>query len=301
MFEINKLPKHLIRNSSWHTHYNLLRFLIFEFKPKKIVELGTWYGFSYFSMCEIVRELQLEKNNAKCFGVDHWGGDEHAGLIDAKEAFEFVNKINQEYIDFSKLVKKTFNDAKKDFNDHSIDFIHFDGRHYYEDIKEDFNSYLEKINENAIAIFHDTNVTLRNFGIKKFFEEISTKYSCINFKHDNGLGVIFFGEKAENIKKKIINENLDEKFRIYGETSKFYIKQMNPNDDDIEQFNDQIVSAEVYLRLDKDREKENKITEIKLHVPGKDLFAKKQCKSFEEATNVAVEALRRQIMKGKSR
>ena len=69
----------------------------------------------------------------------------------------------------------------------------------------------------------------------------------------------------------------------------------------LEQFNDQIVSAEVYLRLDKDREKENKITEIKLHVPGKDLFAKKQCKSFEEATNVVVEALRRQIMKDKSR
>ena len=47
----------------------------------------------------------------------------------------------------------------------------------------------------------------------------------------------------------------------------------------LEQFNDQIVSAEVYLRLDNDREKENKITEIKLHVPGKDLFAKKQCKT----------------------
>ena len=69
----------------------------------------------------------------------------------------------------------------------------------------------------------------------------------------------------------------------------------------LEQFNDQIVSAEVYLRLDKDREKENKITEIKIHVPGKEMFAKKQCKSFEEATNVAVEALRRQIMKDKNR
>ena len=61
------------------------------------------------------------------------------------------------------------------------------------------------------------------------------------------------------------------------------------------------LSAEVYLRLDKDREKENKIAEIKLHVPGKEMFAKKQCKSFEEATNVAVEALRRQIMKEKSK
>jgi len=69
----------------------------------------------------------------------------------------------------------------------------------------------------------------------------------------------------------------------------------------LEQFNDQIVSAEVFLKLDKDREKENKITEIKLHIPGKDMFAKKQCKSFEEATNVAVEALRRQIIKDKTR
>lgn len=69
----------------------------------------------------------------------------------------------------------------------------------------------------------------------------------------------------------------------------------------LEQFNDQIVSAEVYLRLDKDREKENKIAEIKLHIPGKEMFAKKQCKSFEEATNVAVEALRRQILKDKTR
>jgi putative sigma-54 modulation protein len=69
----------------------------------------------------------------------------------------------------------------------------------------------------------------------------------------------------------------------------------------LEQFNDQIVSAEVFLKLDKDRVKENKITEIKLHIPGKDMFAKKQCKSFEEATDVAVEALRRQIIKDKTR
>ena len=77
----------------------------------------------------------------------------------------------------------------------------------------------------------------------------------------------------------------------------FILERLNK----LEQFNDQIVSAEVYLRLDKDREKENKIAEIKLHVPGKEMFAKKQCKSFEEATNVAVEALRRQIMKEKTK
>ena len=86
-------------------------------------------------------------------------------------------------------------------------------------------------------------------------------------------------------------------FKADQKLLKFIQEKLNK----LEQFNDQIVSAEVFLRLENDRDKENKIAEIKLHVPGKDLFAKKQCKSFEEAADVVVEALRRQIMKEKSR
>lgn len=66
-------------------------------------------------------------------------------------------------------------------------------------------------------------------------------------------------------------------------------------------FHDHIIAAEVYLRVDKPATHENKITEIKLLVPGKDLFSKRQCKSFEEATDEAVEALRRQILKQKDK
>lgn len=62
-------------------------------------------------------------------------------------------------------------------------------------------------------------------------------------------------------------------------------------------FHDQIIAGEVFLRLEKNDSNENKITEIKLMVPGKDLFAKRQCRTFEEATDEAVEALRRQIRK----
>ncbi len=69
----------------------------------------------------------------------------------------------------------------------------------------------------------------------------------------------------------------------------------------LEQFHDQIIGTEVFLRLDKSDVNENKVAEIKIAVPGKDLFAKKQSKSFEEATDVAVEALRRQIRKYKTR
>jgi len=67
------------------------------------------------------------------------------------------------------------------------------------------------------------------------------------------------------------------------------------------QFSDDIVNVEVFLRLDKDQERENKITEIKLELPGGPLFAKKQTKSFEESTDEAIEALKKQITKHKQK
>ncbi|HYK75681.1 MAG TPA: ribosome-associated translation inhibitor RaiA [Daejeonella sp.] len=71
--------------------------------------------------------------------------------------------------------------------------------------------------------------------------------------------------------------------------------------DKLDQFFDQILSAEVYLRLENTEDEENKITEIKLLIPGTELFAKEQCKTFEEATDLAVESLRRQIGKHKEK
>lgn len=66
-------------------------------------------------------------------------------------------------------------------------------------------------------------------------------------------------------------------------------------------FFDNIIAGEVFLRVDKDQEKENKLAEIKILLPGRELFAKKQCKSFEEATDLAVEALRRQVKRHKGK
>ncbi|MEN9330915.1 MAG: ribosome hibernation-promoting factor, HPF/YfiA family [Bacteroidota bacterium] len=66
-------------------------------------------------------------------------------------------------------------------------------------------------------------------------------------------------------------------------------------------FYEDIIDGEVFLRLDKSTEKENKIAEIKLNTPGKTMFASEQCKSFEEATDSAVDALRKQITKYKEK
>lgn len=71
--------------------------------------------------------------------------------------------------------------------------------------------------------------------------------------------------------------------------------------DKLTNYYDQILGSEVYLKLENTNGPENKITEIRLSIPGNDLFAKKQSKTFEEATDQAVEALRRQIRKHKDK
>lgn len=69
----------------------------------------------------------------------------------------------------------------------------------------------------------------------------------------------------------------------------------------ISQMGEPIVNAEVYLRLDKDQDRENKISEIKLDLSGGPLFAKKQSKTFEEATDEAIDALKKQITRHKQK
>lgn len=79
------------------------------------------------------------------------------------------------------------------------------------------------------------------------------------------------------------------------------INFINEKADKLTQFYDRIVFSEVYLRVDRKSAQENKIAEIKVGIPGKDLFAKKKCDSFEEAAVGAIEAVRRQLTKHKGK
>jgi putative sigma-54 modulation protein len=64
---------------------------------------------------------------------------------------------------------------------------------------------------------------------------------------------------------------------------------------------DDIINAEVFLKLSNTPELENKVVEIKLYIPGNDLFAQKHSKTFEESTDDAVDAIKQQILKHKEK
>ena len=71
--------------------------------------------------------------------------------------------------------------------------------------------------------------------------------------------------------------------------------------DKLTHYYDGILKSEVILKIDKAHSPENKIAEIKLHISGNDLFAKKQCKSFEEAVDTTIDALKTQVKKHKEK
>lgn len=71
--------------------------------------------------------------------------------------------------------------------------------------------------------------------------------------------------------------------------------------DKLDQFYDKILNGEVYLKVENASNKENKLVEIKVHLPGRELMVKKQAHLFESAADQAVEALRRKVKKEKEK
>ncbi len=66
-------------------------------------------------------------------------------------------------------------------------------------------------------------------------------------------------------------------------------------------FHGGVMGSEVTLKLDNSETRENKVSEIRLLLKGEELFAKKQSRTFEEAVDLAVDALKKQIEKHKEK
>jgi hypothetical protein len=190
-------PKYL-PPSSWTAHLPFAFWLIEEHKPKVFVELGTHAGTSYMGFCQAILENRLD---TKCFAVDTWQGDEHAGYY----GDDLYNTLKQQhdiqYAGFSQLLRTTFDDALGYFEDGSVDLLHIDGLHTYEAVLHDFTTWLPKMSVRGVVIFHDTMVRERNFGVWRLWQELSKTYPSFEFKHEHGLGVLAIGK---NVSKNIL-------------------------------------------------------------------------------------------------
>lgn len=82
-----------------------------------------------------------------------------------------------------------------------------------------------------------------------------------------------------------------------GKLLNFLQKRM----DKLDRFYDRVIGSDVYLKVENTNVKENKIVEVMVVVPGDKLMVKKQCKSFEEAVDLACDSLERRLMKRKEK
>lgn len=181
-------PIYIDPPSAWMGHLPFAAWLIKQLKPAIFVELGTHWGNSYFAFCQAVYEADLR---TKCYAVDTWIGEEHAGFY-SEDIFHKVNTHNNEkYEKFSRLLRMTFDEALDYFTDSSVELLHIDGFHTYEAVSHDFKTWLPKLAPGAIVLFHDINVRERGFGVWKFWEELKEKHpNHLEFLHSHGLGVL---------------------------------------------------------------------------------------------------------------
>ncbi|OQX05474.1 MAG: hypothetical protein BWK80_52115 [Desulfobacteraceae bacterium IS3] len=200
-------PHRLTDIVSWQGHIPFAFAIMQWLGPAVFTELGTHKGDSYCAFCQAVKGLKL---NCSCYALDHWEGDEHAGMY-GKDVFEELRSYHDPlYSDFSKLLKMTFDEGLSHFSDASIDLLHIDGLHAYEAVKHDFCSWLPKMSEKGVVLLHDTDVREQGFGVWKLWEELKGNYPSFEFKHSHGLGVLGVGKSLPPAVADLLNANAED-------------------------------------------------------------------------------------------
>jgi len=159
-------------------------------RPRVIVELGTHNGVSYAAFCEAVARYGID---ARCYAVDTWQGDEHAGHYGV-DVFDALRRFHDaRYAGFSELLRCTFQQALPHFADGSIDLLHIDGFHTYDAVRGDFEAWRPKLSDRAVVLFHDTNERRGDFGVWRLWRELQAAHPGFEFLHSHGLGVLAVG------------------------------------------------------------------------------------------------------------
>lgn len=208
VFECDKFNRDLLRFSPWASHRYFGYDLIAALKPNTLVELGSHYGSSFFAFAQAVKDFNLD---TRLYAVDTWCGDDFTQHYDDEvyNAFLYIKENAYSKINIT-MLRTTFDLAKDQIPDSSIDILHIDGSHHYQDVAHDFNSWKPKVKEDGIILFHDISddkVMGETMGSHVFWKEIKQNYPWTSeFSFSWGLGILFLNEQRYLSVKSFLNE-----------------------------------------------------------------------------------------------
>lgn len=161
--------------TAWRGHEQFVWWLCKVKKPLITVDLGVDEGFS---LVELARY-----NPGVVFGIDHFRGDDFTGAKNVEEIARENARCSGCNI---QILNMTFEAAAEVVAAESVDILHIDGSHRYEDVKRDFETWLPKMRPGGVVLLHDTESFPNDVG--RFYHELP--YQKFKFTHSSGLGVV---------------------------------------------------------------------------------------------------------------
>ena len=197
-------PHRVSHLSAWNEHIPFAFWIVAAARPACLVELGTHAGVSFAAFCQAAHEVDCDM---RAIAVDTWTGDPHTlARSDAYEAdlYAEVSRYFASYYPRAELWRMTFDEATPKILDGTVDLLHIDGLHTYDAVRHDFETWRPKLSDRAIVLFHDSSERRGDFGVWRFWEEISNIRPSFEFVHGHGLGVLAWGSRAVPVIEQLV-------------------------------------------------------------------------------------------------
>lgn len=207
-FESDNYNLEMMKYAPWSGHRLFAYDYVCNIKPEVIVELGSHYGCSAFTFQQAIKDMDLK---TQFYAIDTWAGDKYTENDYVENIFEEYKRVQNTCFSKqnNKMMRMTFDEAAEHFEDNSIDLLHIDGSHIYEDVKHDFKVWKNKVKKEGVIFFHDIaeDVVLgEKMGSYFLWNEIKKDYHFyVEFMFSYGLGIIFFDKH----KWKLFNKKVD--------------------------------------------------------------------------------------------
>lgn len=209
-FESDKYNSEMMKYAPWSGHRLFVYDYVSNMNPKVIVELGSHYGCSAFTFLQAIKDWNL---HTKFYAIDTWTGDKYTKNDYVENIYEEYKRVRTACFEHqnNEMMRMEFDEAVFLFEDNSIDLLHIDGSHIYDDVKHDFELWKDKVKKDGVIFLHDIaeDIVLgEKMGSHFFWNELKNEYPFfVEFQYSYGLGIIFFDRRKWEL--FVTNVNVD--------------------------------------------------------------------------------------------